>query len=163
VYNIRKVLHVDHDSVLNELGNFFSAIVAFVKGLWHEVGPFVRHGLAVGCLILIAAGVIWLLKFFFSDEVSKDLQDIDHFLVKSLFWVFGGCTLLVIINRLAHYLIMDIRQTWSKPQAGRGEALPEEQARGALEEEAESGRANLDQLLTEIREMRRELDKLRRK
>ena len=143
------------------MGKFSGAIADYIKDIWREVGPFVRHGLAVGCIILIAAGVIWLLKFFLPDEVSKDLQDIDRFLVKSLFWVFGGCTLLVIINRLTNYLVRDIKETWAEPQEDTGKGLPGGH-RGTLEEGAESERADLNQLLTEVRDMRRELNELRK-
>jgi len=160
VYNLTSALYGNYDTAWNNLGRILRAIAKFIKGIWHEVGPFVRHGFAVGCLILVAAGVLWMLKFFLPGE-HKDLEEADNFLIVALFWVFGICTLLVIANRLAHYLVEEFTSTWG-PKGHKKKALPDEQAKGALNEPARGGDDD-DQLRAEVREMRRELEELRRK
>jgi hypothetical protein len=90
---------------------------------WREVGPFFRHGLSITCVVLIAAGIIKVLGLFLAPETARSLDEIDIYLVKALFWLFGGYTFLIIANRLLHYSWRELANTWRKQPQRKQETL----------------------------------------
>jgi hypothetical protein len=141
------------------LSKFTEKLAEAAKNVWHEVGPFFKHGVAVACLVLVAALVIKLLEMFLPTGSARALDEIDLYLVKALFWLFGGYTFLIIGNRLLRFLISDVSNTWRKQPENKKLALGENTL-NVLPRHSDQQNVNMEQLLAEITAVRLEVGKL---
>jgi len=127
-----------------------------IKDFWREVGPFFRHGVSIAFVVLIAAGIVKLLTLVLSTEAAHALDEIDLFLVKALFWLFGGYTFFIIANRLVHFLWKELASTWRRQPQGPKKNLSDG-VRNTFPESSASENSAPDELLLEVRALRDEV------
>jgi hypothetical protein len=81
----------------------------FIRNLWHEVGPIFSHGLVAASIACIAAGLLKLFEWVFPPDYAKELHEIDHVLVRALFWLFTGYTLALLLIRLTIHIYTELK------------------------------------------------------
>src|ERR1700749_2553224 len=89
----------------------------FLKACWLEMEPVLKHGIVAAFIALTSSGLILLFDKILPIAYAADLHKIDHFLVLSLFWLFSGHTLLLLLIRLFRHLRMEIKG--DKSQSGQ--------------------------------------------
>jgi hypothetical protein len=83
--------------------------MSYFKKLWHDVEPIFRHGLVSASVAVIAAGLLKLCDLLLPPDVATELHFIDHILVITLFCLFSGHTLLILLIRLGAHLRAEIK------------------------------------------------------
>lgn len=78
----------------------------FVRSLWREGSPILRHGIVTGSIALVAAGLLRLSAMILPPDYFDAFHRIDHLLFVVLSWMFGCYTvffLLVLLAKSIYY------------------------------------------------------------
>ena len=79
----------------------------FVRSLWREGAPILRHGIVTGSIALVAAGLLRLSAMTLPPDYFDAFHRIDHLLFVVLSWMFGCYTvffLLVLLSKSIYYV-----------------------------------------------------------
>ncbi|MGH9967234.1 MAG: hypothetical protein ACREBG_05300 [Pyrinomonadaceae bacterium] len=82
----------------------------FIRSLWREGAPILRHGIVTASIALVAAGLLRLSETILPQDYFDVFRRVDHILFVVLCWMFGSYTvtfLLVLLSKSVYSIALN--------------------------------------------------------